>query len=106
MRFGRLSQLDRLVERVCRGVQIACLEAALNSFWVHLDADAHTSRQFDRKRLCAAHASKARGDGDSAGKRVVKIFLRRAAKSLVRPLQYPLRADVDPGPGGHLAVHH
>src|SRR5437763_8465917 len=55
-----LSQPDRLVERINRSVEIACLKAALNSFGVDLDTDAHSSRQFDRKRLGAAHTAETR----------------------------------------------
>src|SRR5580704_19379382 len=101
-----MRQLDRLVERVGCNIQIACLQTALNSFGVYLNTEAHPSGQFDRKWLCAAHATKACGDSDGAGKRVIEILLCRAAKSLVRPLQYPLRTDVDPGTRGHLTVHH
>src|SRR6266849_4998293 len=34
------------------------------------------------------------------------VFLRRRRKRLVRPLQNPLRADVNPASRGHLPVHH
>ena len=38
--------------------------------------------------------------------RAAEVLARRLREGLVRALQDPLRADVDPGPGRHLAVHH
>ena len=34
------------------------------------------------------------------------MFACRGRKRFVRPLQNPLRSDIDPAPRGHLAVHH
>ena len=38
--------------------------------------------------------------------RAAEVALRRRGEGLVGALQDPLRADVDPRAGGHLAVHH
>src|SRR5258708_6582077 len=35
-----------------------------------------------------------------------KMFLRRRHKRFVRPLQNPLRPDVNPASRGHLPIHH
>jgi hypothetical protein len=54
----------------------------------------------------AAHAAEPGGDDEPAAQRAAEALARERGERLVRALQDPLGPDVDPGPGGHLAVHH
>src|SRR5215211_8776318 len=58
------------------------------------------------QRLRAAHPAEAGGDDEPAAQRAAEPLARERRERLVRALQDPLGPDVDPGPGGHLAVHH
>ena len=59
-----------------------------------------------RERLSAAHAAQARGQDPFAGELVAELPAAHFDEGLVSALDDPLAADVDPGAGGHLAVHH
>ena len=72
---------------------------------VHLDADRHAAVHGDRQRLCAAHAAEPAGEGHGAGQRPAEALGGYRGERLVGALQDALAADVDPGAGGHLAVH-
>src|SRR5712692_805137 len=81
------------------------VEAALDSLRIGLDADRHAPIEGDRERLGAAHAPKARGQGDRAGQRAAEAFARDRGESFIGALEDALGADVDPRPRGHLPVH-
>ncbi len=97
---------DGFIERTSGFVEIARFEAPLNTRGVDFDADADATGEFNRKRLRATHASEASGHGDGSCKGVVEVALCCPLEGLVGPLQDALGADVNPGAGGHLAVHH
>ena len=81
------------------------LEAALDALVIRLDADRDAAVEGDRKRLRAAHAAEARGQGDGPRQRPMKSFSGDCGESFVGALQDALRADVDPGARRHLPVH-
>jgi len=81
------------------------VEPALQPAGVHVHDEDRAAIEGDGERLRSAHPAAASGEGQGAGERAAEPFARDRAERLVRPLQDALRADVDPGAGGHLAVH-
>ena len=59
-----------------------------------------------RERLRAAHAAEAGGENPSSPKIAAVVPAAHLDEGLVGALHDALRADIDPGAGGHLAVHH
>ena len=53
----------------------------------------------------AAHAATATGEGDGAGEGAAESFAGDGAEGFEGALEDSLGGDVDPGAGGHLAVH-
>jgi hypothetical protein len=106
-----LDPAERLVERARGLVDVARLEAALDARGIDLDREARGARHGRREGLRAAHAAEARGEDPAPlpGVRIVRslgeVGLPGGDEGLVRALQDPLRADVDPRAGRHLAVH-
>ena len=86
-------------------VQVAELDPPGDPGLVALDADDHAAVHGHGQRLGTAHPAQARGQGDRACQRAAVAFGRDRGERLVGALQDALGADVDPGPGGHLAVH-
>ena len=73
-----------------------------------IDLDAEDRRAGHRRRqgLRAAHAAEPGGEDRPPGEiGRPEVLLARRGERLVRALQDPLRADVDPAPGRHLAEH-
>jgi hypothetical protein len=97
---------ERVVQRVGSLVEVARLEPAPNPFGIDLDAEDRGTRQGAGKRLRAAHPAQA-GRKDRSAREISRpeVFLSGRGKRLVRPLENPLRADVDPASGRHLAEH-
>ena len=106
--FGGASVLgpgDGLVEVLGPAVEIAGLDAFGEAGWVDLDAQGNPTVHRDGQGLGPAHASQARGEHDTALQAPLEALDRQLGQGLVGALQDALRADVDPRPGGHLAVH-
>ena len=101
----RLSAAHRLLEVVGALVEVPGVEPALNPLRVHLDAQRGASVHCDRERLCASHPAEPGRYGHRPRQRALEAPTRDLREALVGPLQDPLAADVDPGAGGHLAVH-
>ncbi len=97
--------IDRVVEVVGDLVEVAVLDAAPKSGRVDVDDQAGALVHRDGERLRAAHAAAAGGDRERARERAAEPLRGDGREGLVRALQDPLRADVDPRAGGHLAVH-
>jgi len=55
--------------------------------------------------LGAAHPAETGGDGEPAGERGAEVLARALRQSFVGSLEDALGTDVDPGSGGHLAIH-
>ena len=73
---------------------------------VDLDAEDHPTSQRCRQRLGAPHPAEAgREDRPAAQVRSPEVLLPSRRERLVRALQDPLRADVDPAAGRHLPEH-
>ncbi len=104
-RGGVASPGEGLVEVVTHAVDVARLEAAAHALGVHLDAEGHAVVHGHRQRLRAAHAAEAGGEHDAPAQGAPEVLARQLREGLVRALQDALAADVDPGAGGHLAVH-
>ena len=96
---------QRLVERVAQPVHVADVEAAPGARLVHLDDQRHALVHRHGQRLRPAHAAQAGGQRDAASQRPAEVLARQLGERLVGALQDALGADVDPRPGGHLAVH-
>ena len=97
---------DRVVEVVGDLVAVALGDPALEAGAVHVNDQAHPVVQRHGQRLGAAHAAAAAGEGDGAGEGAAEALLRDGGEGLKGALEDALGGDVDPGPGGHLAVHH
>ena len=97
---------QRLLRRVREVVHVADLVAALRPVLVHLDRDADALVHRHRQRLGATHPAEARREHHPPAQRPAEVLARELRERLVGALEDPLGADVDPGPGGHLAVHH
>ena len=97
---------QRFVERRRERVQISLLHAPLRACPVDFDADEHGAAHRRRKRLRPAHSAEPGADHQPPGEIVrPEVLPPRRRERLVGALQDSLGADVDPRPGGHLAVH-
>ena len=96
---------DGVLQRIGHLVEVAGLDTATDAPRVDVDAQRHPAVHRDRQRLRATHPAEAGSDRDRAGQRAVELAPGDLGEALVRALQDPLRADVDPRTGGHLAVH-
>lgn len=81
------------------------LDAALDGARVAVDADRDAVVHGHGEGLGAAHAAEAGGEGDRPGEGAVELLGGDGGEGLVGALEDALGADVDPGAGGHLAVH-
>ena len=86
-------------------IEVAGLDPALDPRGVDLDAERDAVVHRDGERLRAAHAAEPARERDRAGERPAEVLVRALGERLVRALQDPLGADVDPRARGHLAVH-
>ncbi len=103
---GSAHTAERVVERVGRLVEVARLEPALDPARVDLDAEDRRAGHRRRERLRAAHPAEPGGEDRPPGEvGRAEVLLARRGEGLVRALEDPLRADVDPAPGRHLAEH-
>ena len=87
-------------------VEIAGLEPLLDPALLAFDRDAVRAGHHRRERLRAAHPAEARGEDPLARKVAAIMLAAHLDEGLVGALNDALGADVDPRPGGHLAVHH
>ena len=102
----RANPRERVVERVGDLVQVPRLEPPLDPARVDLDAEDRRARHRRGERLRAAHPAEPGGEDRPPGQvRRSEVLLAGRRERLVRALQDPLRADVDPAAGGHLAEH-
>ena len=104
-RFARTAARDRVGEVVGLLVEVARLEPAPDPVAVDLDAQRHALVHRHRQRLRAAHPAEPGGERDRPGQRAAEAPPRDLREALVGALHDALAADVDPGAGGHLAVH-
>jgi hypothetical protein len=91
--------------RVGNLVEVAVLDPTVEPMPVDVDDEARAPVEGDRERLRAAHPAAAAGEGERPGQRAGIPLVGDGGEGLVGALDDPLGADVDPRPGGHLAVH-
>ncbi len=101
-----LDQCQSLVQVGRHPVEVAALEPALDPARPALDREQRGPGHGRRQRLGAAHAAEPAGQDPPAGEVAAIVLAAGLDEGLVGALDDPLRADVDPGAGGHLAVHH
>ncbi len=105
-RPGRVRLLEGLFQAPGHHVEVAGLQPALDPVAVHLDRDQDALVHGRGQGLGPAHAAQAGGEDEPAPQRASEVLARGLREGLVGPLEYPLAPDIDPGPGGHLPVHH
>jgi hypothetical protein len=97
---------ERLVGVTGQPVDVADLQPPPGARLVDLDAQRHAVVHRHGQRLGAAHPAETGGQGDRAPERAPEVLAGALGERLVGALEDPLGPDVDPGAGGHLAVHH
>ena len=102
---GRGRPAQRVVHVVRRLVQVAVLDPAGDPRRVAVDDDRHPAVHGHREGLRPAHAAQPGGQRDRPGQRSAEPLRGHGRERLIGALQDALGADVDPRPGGHLAVH-
>ncbi len=101
-----LDQRERFVERRRVLVEVARRQAFLDARRIALDREHRRAGHRRGERLRAAHPAQAGGEDPLAGEIAAVMLPAELGERLVRPLHDPLRADIDPRTGRHLAVHH
>ncbi len=101
-----LDDRQRLVQVGRHAVEVAGLETALDPARPAFDREQRGAGHGRGERLRAAHAAEAAGQDPLAPKIAAVVLAAGLGEGLVSALDDALAADVDPGPGRHLAVHH
>ncbi len=104
-RRGLASPGERLLDRSGQPVDVADVESSPCPRLVDLDDDRDALVHRHREGLGAAHPAEPGGEDDPAAKRPAEVLAGALGEGLVRALEDALGPDVDPRPGGHLAVH-
>ena len=81
------------------------LYALLDARGIDIDSQEASAIHGGRERLSAAHAAHAAGDDQSAQQRSAEMRASGSGEGFVSALHDSLARDVDPGTGGHLAIH-
>ncbi len=106
-RRGRFAdQRQRLIQRGGFVIYIAGTQAEIDARLLTLNRQHTGPGQNARQRLRAAHAAQPGGEDPASAEVVVVVLTSRFHEGFVGALHDALRADIDPGTGGHLAVHH
>ena len=100
MRASASSRSRRLL------VEVARAQAQVDARLLALDRQRRRAGEGRRQRLRAAHAAEARGEDPAPGEAAAEVLPAGLDEGLVGALHDALGADVDPGAGRHLAVHH
>ena len=103
---GVLDHRQRLVERGGLEVDVAGGQAEIDPALVALDRQHREAGHGRGQGLRAAHAAEAAGQDPAPLRPAAEMLVGDGVEGLVGALHDALAADVDPGPGGHLAVHH
>ena len=103
---GALDHGQRLVQVARLAVEVAGAQPHLDARRLALDGEHGSARHGGGERLRPAHAAEAPGEDPPARERAAVVTPPDLREGLVGALHDALRADVDPGPRGHLAVHH
>ena len=100
-----VGELERFGDRAGQDVEVAVLDATREPRRVDVDADGDTVVHGHRKWLGAAHSADPAGEGNGSREGAPERCRSDGSKGFVGALEYSLRANVDPGSRGHLAVH-
>ena len=87
-------------------VHVTGLQPHVDAALLALDVQRTSPGEGGGQRLRATHAAETRGQDPLAREVTAEVLLARLDKGLVSALNDALAADVDPGAGRHLAVHH
>src|SRR5690606_5878954 len=87
------------------GVDIASTQAEIDAGLVALDSEAAGAGHDGCERLGAAHAAKSSRKNPLTFQIAAIMLATGLGECLEGALDDALRADIDPGSGGHLAVH-
>ena len=101
-----LENADRFIQRIDADVAVACADAALDALRVNFDAEEGGAVQRGGQRLRSTHAAHAARHHQFAGQVAAEVLLRGGGEGFIGALENALRADVNPTPRRHLAVHH
>ena len=101
-----LDDRQRFLEVLRRDVEITGAQAELEARGPAFDREQRSARHRRRQRLRAAHAAQSRSQDPFAFQRAAVMAPAHLDKGLVGALDDALRADIDPRPRRHLAVHH
>ncbi len=101
-----LQDAQRLIERRDHEVAVAGLQALLDALRIDVDAEESRASHGCGERLSSAHSAHSAADDQLAGEIAAEMFLACGGEGFECAFHNSLRADVDPGTGGHLAVHH
>jgi hypothetical protein len=101
-----LDQLQRLVEALRGDVEIAGVQAHLDPGRLAFDGEHRGTGHGGGQGLRSAHAAEAAREDPAAGEMSAIVAPADLDEGLVGALHDALAADIDPGAGGHLAVHH
>ncbi|MNK68722.1 hypothetical protein D3C87_880920 [compost metagenome] len=104
--FGFLDHGQRLIQAVGLLVDVAGLQAEIDAGLVALHGNHGEASHGGGQGLGAAHATQTASEDPASFRFPVEVLVRHREEGLVGALHYPLGAYVDPGSGGHLAVHH
>ena len=102
---GLAGPAHALLERRRHLVEVPRLDPSLHACRVDVEAECNTAVEGDREWLRAAHPAESGGQHDPAAQRPVVPLLGDGRERLEGSLHDALRADVDPRPRRHLAVH-
>ena len=97
--------VESFVGRARQSVDIPDIEPASCAHLVDIDRDDDTVIHRHGQRLRAAHPAETGGEHDAPLERSTEMLSGELGERLIRPLEDPLRSDVDPRARGHLPVH-
>ena len=101
-----LDERERVVEVARLLVEVARAQAEVEARLLAFDVQRHGTGERGGQRLRTAHAAEAGRQDPAPAPVAAEVLPTGFAERLVRALHDALAADVDPGSGRHLAVHH
>src|SRR5690606_30196203 len=93
-------------DRLGLDVEVSRLQTSGDAMRIDFHADCDSTVHRDRQRLSTAHAAQTSCEGERAGQGAAEALFGYGDERLIGALEDALGADVDPGPRGHLSVHH
>ena len=97
---------QRIIEFGTHAIQIAGFQAFADPARIALDGQHGRAGHGRGERLRTAHTAEPAGQDPTPGEITAEVFLTHGDEGLVGALHDALTADVNPGTGRHLPVHH